>query len=443
MGAPTSDGPKGLGDSQDRPWLRFSRRDRIHLTIALTFVSMSSYMDRFVLSILLEPIAQEFGLSDTQLGLLSGFAFVVVYATLGIPVARWADRGNRRLIITISILAWSAMTALCGLAQSFGQLLIARFGVGIGEAGTLPPSHSLIGDYFPPDSRSTPLAFFTLGSSTGIAMGMMGGGYLAAEYGWRMAFFAAAAPGLAIAILVQLFVKEPRVRDADFSPPVAVEAGLKETVAALLRKKSYVHLVGGLSVYFFVVGGAVLFMPSHLIRALGVPLATVGFYFGLVTAGSAAVGAVVGGFMADLLSKKDPRWMVRFPMISMVVVFPFFIAFMLTDSFTWAMICYAIAWSVLTVGFPPIFASVQAIAGASRRAMAVAFLMLVATLLGSGLGPIAAGYLSDLLEPSFGAESLRYSLMMVFVLLFWSAAHFWGAERAFIEDLEDPLERAA
>lgn len=427
-------------DTESRPWLRFSQRDRVFLTIALMFVSMSSFMDRFILSILLEPIAAEFGLSDTQLGLLAGFAFVVLYATLGIPIARWADRGNRRTIITICILAWTVMTALCGLAQSYAQLLLARFGVGIGEAGTLPPSHSLIGDYFPPDSRSTPLAFFTLGSSTGIAIGMMGGGYLAAEFGWRMAFLAVAAPGLVIALLVQLFVKEPRVHLTGFSAPAPSEENLRLTVAALLKKKSYFHLVLGLTVYFFVVGGAVLFMPSHLIRALGVPLAKVGFYFGLVTACSAAVGAVVGGRLADFLSKRDPRWMVRLPMISMVFVFPFFIAFMRTDNFTMAMVYYAVAWGVLTVGFPPIFASVQAVAGPSRRAMAVAFQMLVATLLGQGLGPIAAGFLSDLLEPSLGVESLRYSLMIVFVFLFWSAAHFWRAERSFMEDFEDSLE---
>jgi len=191
------------------------------------------------------------------------------------------------------------------------------------------------------------------------------------------------------------------------------------------------------------VGGAVLFMPSHLIRALGVPLETVGFYFGLVTLGSATVGAVVGGRLADFLSRRDPRWMVRFPMISMVVVFPFFIAFMFTSSFAWAMFYYAVAWSVLTVGFPPIFSSVQAVAGSSRRATAVAFQMLVATLLGHGLGPIVAGSISDALEPSFGEESLRYGLPVVFALLFWSAAHFWMAERAFIGDCEDPMTQRA
>lgn len=426
-------------DERGRPWLRYSTRDRAFLTVALMLVSMSSFMDRFVLSILLEPLATEFGLSDTQLGILSGFAFVFLYASLGIPVARWADRGNRRTIIQLSVVAWSAMTVLCGLAQSYWQLLVARLGVGIGEAGTLPPSHSLIGDLFAPDSRSTPLAFFTLGSSAGIAVGMMGGGYLAAEHGWRMAFIAVGAPGLLLALLVQLMVREPRLQGATLVRPVAPEKNLRAAVAVLLGKRSYRHLVLGLTVYFFVVGGGVLFMPSHLIRALGVPIDTVGFYFGLVTFLSAATGALIGGRLVDSLSKRDPRWMVRSTTICMVVVIPFFVGYMLTGSFTVAMVCYGVAWAVLTVGFPPIFASVQAVAGPSRRATAVAFQMLVATLLGHGLGPVAAGAISDALEPSLGVESLRYGLIVVFGLLLWAAAHFWRAERTFIEDHEDPV----
>ena len=429
----------GATEDQTWPWLRYSRRDRIHLTVALMLVSMSSFMDRFVLSILLEPLAAEFDLSDTQLGILSGFAFVFLYASLGIPVARWADRGNRRTILQVSIVAWSVMTTLCGLAQSYWQLLIARLGVGIGEAGTLPPSHSLIGDFFAPDSRSTPLAFFTLGSSAGIAIGMMGGGYLAAEYGWRMAFIAVGVPGLLLAALVQLMVKEPRVHGATLVSPVAPEKDLWSAVKALLGKRSYVHLVLGLTVYFFVVGGGVLFMPSHLIRALGVPIETVGFYFGLVTFVSAATGALIGGRLVDVLSKRDPRWMVRSTTICMMAVIPLFIGYMLTESFSVAMILYGVAWGILVIGFPPIFASVQAVAGSSRRATAVAFQMLVATLLGHGLGPIAAGGISDALEPSLGVESLRYGLIIVFTLLLWSAAHFWRAERTFVEDHEDPV----
>jgi len=162
---------------EQKTWSRFSQRERATLVIMLFFVSVSSYMDRFVLSILQEPIKLEFGLTDTQLGLMTGTAFVVLYSTLGIPIAQWADRGNRRTIMTLCITVWSLMTAGCGVAQNYVQLLLARVGVGIGEAGTLPPSHSLIGDYFPPQGRSTALAVLTFGSSTGIALGTwLGGG---------------------------------------------------------------------------------------------------------------------------------------------------------------------------------------------------------------------------------------------------------------------------
>nr|WP_254447819.1 MFS transporter [Sphingomonas sp. ID1715] len=184
-----------------------SRRTLTLFLLTLTY--FFSYMDRQILSILLEPIRADLKLSDTQLGLLTGLAFAVFYATLGIPVARLADRGNRRNIVAISLAVWSLFTALCGLAQNYVQLLLARIGVGVGEAGSSPPSHSMIADLYPPDRRAGAMAVYTSGVVLGGGFGTMIGGYLAHEYGWRLAIMAVGLPGLALAIIVRLFVVEP------------------------------------------------------------------------------------------------------------------------------------------------------------------------------------------------------------------------------------------
>jgi predicted MFS family arabinose efflux permease len=422
-----------------RPWLSFSGGERAAVVVALYFVALSAYMDRFIIAILQEPIRKEFSLSDTELGLMSGFAFAVLFSVLGVPVARWADRGNRRIIITGALVAWSGMCALCGAAQNFWQLFLARVGVGVGEAGTLPPSHSLVGDYFPPEGRSTAFAVLTFGNSSGVALGLFGGAYVAAEYGWRMAFVAAGLPGLILAILVFAAIREPRVRFGFPSKPSASSGGFIEDTKVLLRKRTYVHIVTATTIYFFVIGGAVLFIPAHMMRGLGMSIKDVGLYYGLTTASAAAVGALIGGVLADKLSKKDLRWTLRFPAIAMVVVFPLLCLFLYIDDYRIALMFFFVAWAILTMGYNPIFSAVQAVAGRTRRATAVAFLFLTGTLLGQGLGPVAAGAISDALVPRVGVQSLRYSLMIILVLLLWSAWHFWCARKTVLAECEDRL----
>ena len=426
-----------------RPWLGFSNRERVVLIVALYFVSVSSYMDRFVIAILQEPIRAEFDLSDTQLGLMSGFAFAALYSVLGIPIAALADRTNRRNIITAALTLWSGMTALCGAAQNFTHVILARSGVGVGEAGMLPPTHSLVGDYFPPDGRSIAFAVLTFGNSTGVALGMVGGGFIAAEFGWRIAFFAAGIPGVLMAYFVHRAIKEPRqIWGHPPKPKIETDGGFLASSLQLLRKPTYFHIVTATTIYFFVVGGAILFIPSHMIRALDMPIEQVGLYFGLSTATSAAIGAMIGGRLADKLSKLDPRWMLRFPAIAMVAVFPLFSMFLMFDDYRIALVFFFIAWAILTMGYTPIFAAVQAVAGSSRRAIAVAFLFVSTTLIGNGIGPVATGVISDRLAPQYGDESLRYSMMIIMVLLLWSAWHFWRARLTIVDDFEDSTSGA-
>lgn len=416
--------------------MRYSTRDRITLVVMLYLVSVSSYMDRFILSILQEPIKLEFGLSDTQLGLLTGTAFVVLYTALGIPIAQWADRGNRRTIMTLCIAIWSVMTAACGVAQNYLQLLLARVGVGIGEAGTLPPSHSLIGDYFPPQGRSTPLAMLTFGSSTGIALGTWLGGAIAAEFGWRVAFLAVGLPGVLLALAVRLVIKEPRIMGGTTWLPPRKSPLDYSAIPELLRKRPYIHLVAAMSIYYAIIGGALGFLPPHFSRALGVGLADIGSYYGWSTAIAAAIGTLSGGPLADYLSRRDPRWMLYIPAIAMIVVLPLFIGMLLTDNFFVAIGFYFVAWIVLAAGYPPIFAAVQGIAGAGSRAMAVAVLFLASILVGYGVSPVAVGAMSDLLAPDFGVDSLRYAMMSAFMLLIWTSFHFWCASKTFLGHFE-------
>ena len=422
--------------SEQKSWTRFSTRERATLVIMLYFVSVSSYMDRFVLSILQEPIKLEFGLTDTQLGLMTGTAFVVLYSTLGIPIAQWADRGNRRTIMTLCIAVWSLMTAGCGVAQNYVQLLLARVGVGIGEAGTLPPSHSLIGDYFPPHGRSTALAVLTFGSSTGIALGTWLGAAIAAEYGWRIAFLAVGLPGVLLAFAVRLLIREPRIVNGVLRVPARKSPLDFSAVPELLKKRPYVHLVAAMTVYYAIVGGALGFLPPHFSRALGVGLADIGTYYGWSTAIAAGIGTLSGGPFADFLSRRDPRWMVYIPAITMIAVLPLFISMLLADNFFVAIGFYFVAWILLAAGYPPIFAAVQGVAGDTNRAMAVAVLFLVSILVGYGVGPVAVGALSDMFAPSVGVDSLRYAMMCAFMLLIWSSFHFWRASKTFLDHFE-------
>src|SRR5262245_16233862 len=232
-----------------KPGELYVERQRWAFLLTLFLVSTSNYADRNIIGVLLEPIKHEFQVSDTMLGLLTGFSFAIFYATLGIPVARWADRGDRKLIVTVGLTIWSIMTALCGMAQSFWQLAAARIGVGAGEAGALPPGQSLIADYYPPDRRGKALGVFMMSAMAGYVLGIVVGGQIAQHWGWRNAFLTVGLPGLALAVVTQTVLREPRHR-----PEFAVPAGSLEpfgaSIRALLRKPAFVDLRIAVVLYF-------------------------------------------------------------------------------------------------------------------------------------------------------------------------------------------------
>jgi MFS family permease len=382
----------------------------------LFLVSTSNYVDRNIISVLLEPIKAEFGVSDTLLGLLTGISFAVFYATLGIPVARWADRGNRKTIITLSLTIWSVMTALCGLAQSFWQLALVRVGVGAGEAGALPPAQSLVADYFGPTRCGRALAIFMSSAMCGYLLGFVVGAHIATTYGWRAAFLIVGLPGLALAVLVQFVLHEPRTLP-QFRPLTDSQEPIGATFRALLAKRAFVYLLIAMVIYFLIAYGAIVFLPSYMVRVLEVPLADVGTAYGSVSAVSSIIGTVLGGFLTDRLSKRNLAWLGWLPAAGLLLCWPLYEAMLLAPTFAMALTFAGLAGLALNAVIPAMFTCLLAICGSARRAMSVAVVFFFANLIGLGLGPVIAGALSDAFSAIHGPVGIRYALLIVMTLL--------------------------
>jgi MFS family permease len=371
-----------------------------------------------------------------MLGVMSGLALALTYSTLGIPVARWADRGDRKLIITLALVVWSAMTAICGLAQNFWQLALARFGVGAGEAGSLAPAQSLIVDYFRPEQRGRALAVFVSFGPAGYLIGIILGAWIAANYGWRVAFIALGLPGLAIAIVAYWVLKEPRHLPA-FSASTISRESFRDTIGTLRGKLSYVYFLIAFVLYLALSYGAIIFFPSYLTRVLDVPLATVGTAFGAVAAATSFAGTISGGVVTDWLAKRDASWLGWLPALSLAVAWPLMEMMLMASSLTGFLIYYALASMALHTAIPAMFAAMHLTCGSRRRATAVALTYFVASLIGSGLGPVLTGAMSDAFTDTHGAVGLRYSLMIIVSLLLPCAWCMYRSSAYLKADTED------
>lgn len=407
----------------------------------VVLVYVINFIDRQIFSILIEPIREEIALSDLQLGLLGGIAFAIFYTLAGIPIARWADVGVRRNIIALAMVIWSCMTVFTGTAKSFGGLIIARVGVGIGEAGCSPPIHSLISDYFPPEKRGTALSIYALGIPIGAAIGTLLGGWIGAEFGWRMAFFVVGIPGVFVAILVRFTLREP---PRGFSEPADDDAAKTEIVETVPLKqvlhfmwslKSFRHLSFAGSLHAFVGYGVGLFLPSFFMRVHGFSLketATYLFLLGL----TGMIGTFFGGYLGDRFGQTDKRWYMGIPGIATLASVPF-AAMFYTAADPHIALLLAIPGAILgPMYLGPTFAMTQTLVTPAMRAMASAILLFILNLIGLGLGPVAAGWLSDTLKPTYGEESIRYSLLVLAVFgNLWAAAHYYFASKTINEDL--------
>jgi predicted MFS family arabinose efflux permease len=401
----------------------------------LVLVYAVNFVDRNILSVLLQPIKEELSASDTEMGLLTGFAFALFYTFAGIPIARLADRGSRRTIMAVGIAAWSALTAASGLARSFAELALARIGVGIGEASATPAAHSLISDYFPPERRTRALAIFNTGSSAGILFGLMLGGWLEEALGWRAALGAIGLPGLGVALLVWLAVPEPARGLSERRSDSGEAPGLWQTLRFLLSQRSYAHVAFAAALYACTGYGLLAWAPTFLVRVHGLGYAEVGWKLGIIIGVSSAVGVLIAGVLCDRLASRDVRWLVRIPALAAWIGAPFYAVFALSPATNLALLAYVPVNLLAAVFAPPSYAIAQGLAQLRMRALASAIMLFVINLIGLGLGPTLVGALSDAFEPRAGALSLRYALLCSLALTLWGTLHSWRAGRTLAHDL--------
>ena len=397
----------------------------------LALVYALNFMDRQLVVILQESIKADLGFADWQLGLLSGFAFAIFYTLLGVPIARLADTGNRRNIIAASVAVWSLMTAVCGAVGNFWQMLLARIGVGVGEAGCSPPAHSMISDLFPPERRATAMSTYNVGVYVGVLVGFIAGGWLNEVVGWRMAFVYIGLPGVLVALLVWMTVPEPQREQKGAAAPPAIGTVLER----LWRKRTFRHLSLAAGLHAFVGYGAGNWAPSFFIRSYGVGTAELSLYLAPIAAFAGAAGAIGGGVLADRLGRRDVRWNIWLPAAAIVASVPLSLAVYMLPDFRSAILLSALPVLLGATYLGPTLAMTHGMVEQRMRAVASSVLFLVLNLIGMGLGPWATGLASDLLYPAFGDDSLRYALMLVILVNLWCVVHYVLAARTLKADL--------
>ena len=412
-----------------------SSRTATYALIMLTIVYAFNFVDRQILVILQEPIKNEMGLSDVQLGLLSGFSFALVYITAGIPIAYWADRTNRRNIITAALMIWSGMTALSGLAQNYSQLLLARIGVGIGEAGGSPPAHAMISDYYPPQKRGTALAIYSTGVHIGVLMGFLLGGFISQLFGWRAAFMAVGIPGVLFAIFFFLTVKEPQRGRWESQTEAAYKPTLGETFKLLSSFRSFWYIAAATGLTAFVGYGNGNFAPSYMMRSHGMSLAEVGVVLALFGGGAGLLGTFLGGYIADHMGVRDKRWYVWVPAIAGAIALPLGFPYLLLDNTLLVIGFMFLVTLMINTYLGPCLAISHALVPPAMRALTSAILFFVLNFIGLGLGPLTAGLLSDYFTGIYGPDGLRYAMLVVGLISTPAILLFYLAGRSLPADL--------
>lgn len=382
--------------------------------LLLGLIYTFNYLDRQIISILAEPIKRDLNLSDTQIGLVSGFAFAVFYTTFGIPVAWLADRANRVRVVAAACFLWSVFSGLCGLAGNFVHLLIARVGVGVGEAGGAAPSMSIISDYFPPHRRGGAIGLWSLGVPLGATAGVALGGWAAAEFGWRVAFFAVAAPGVLLSVLLLIFVREPLRGRFDGAPAQAAGPGpsIAQCIRDYLRNPTLSLLLLAAATYSFVFNAFAAWAPALLMRAKGAEMSDIAQYYSLVIGAAMAIGMFISGFLADRYARKNPAAFAIIPAWALAIGVPFFIAGVMADGWVSALMWLALPMAMNMMFVAPGMAIVQNIAPPEQRSTSAAILLFVNNLVGMGLGPLYIGMVSDWLAPQYGPQQgLEYAML--------------------------------
>jgi MFS family permease len=408
---------------------------RWYVLLVLTLVYALSIADRFVMSTLIEPIKADLGLSDSSIGFLTGSSLAFFYVTAGLPLATLADRANRRNMIALALGAWSAMTTLCGFAQNYWQLLLARIGVGVGEAGGTPPSASLLSDYFSPRRRALALSVYSVGAALGSMMGSSAG-YASDAWGWRAAFYVLGAPGVLVAVLVAVTIREPARGRLDEAAPAATARGattpgattratLKDTLKFSRVQPALLHTWLGATVFSLWAWGLMWWSPSFLVRSHGMSLGDAGGALSLMHGIGGTAVLLLTMLIMGPLGRRDPRLVAWFVAASIVIgTIPSIIAYSATSSRT-ALLAMWVFIPLSYATFGPTFALLQNLVPASMRAQAVAVMLFCANIANLVIAPQVVGLASDLLRPLYGAESLRHVLIPMAFVGFWAAWHYW------------------
>jgi predicted MFS family arabinose efflux permease len=413
----------------------FSDGYRTYVLVVMTLVYVVNYLDRQILGILAHPIKVEFHLSDFQVGILGGPAFAVVYSVLGIPIAIFADRLNRRNVIAASLVVFSFMTLVCGFAVQYWQLVLARFGTGVGEAGTSPSINSVLADLYPPEKRASALAFYSAGLNIGLLIAFFGGGWIAQHYGWRQAFLTAGIPGLLLGILVLLTVREPRRGMVENLVDTAETPNLWAVIRVLWRQPSFRWIALGTGMSSFGGYAGITFIPSFLVISHHMTLSEIGVALSLLTGAGGAIGTYMAGVFADRYGKTDIRWNMYVPIVATFVAIPFAPIFYLAPSTAVSLLGAIVPAMMGAAYIGPAYSMTQSLVPLRMRARAIAILLFILNMIGLGLGPPGVGEISDLLKPVLGADSLRWALLSTVITALVGAFCYWRASRTLKADL--------
>lgn len=437
--------PAMLHPEAAEPSTGTSQSLRVTLWVLL-IVYIFNFIDRQIVNILAEPISKELGLTDTQIGLMTGLAFALFYTVLGLPIARFADRPstNRVGLISAALAIWSAMTVLCGFAQNFTQLLLARIGVGVGEAGCTPAAHSLIADKAPPAKRASAMAFYAMGIPIGGLLGMVIGGLLADQVGWRMAFVWVGAPGILLALAVLFILKDPRRHDVitrantPEQPGAALQSRLStsEALAQIFRSRALVLLLVAGALSAFLSYGKTTWQVIFFQRTHELSPGETGLWLGLSAGLAAILGTWLGGWLADKHGKDDRRHVLTAPAIGMLLAAPILFAGYVVSHWYASLALLAAATLLNSLYYGPLYSSVQGLVQPQARAMASAVLLFAQNLIGLGLGPLFFGMLSDYFKPMAGDESVRWVLFAAAWLGVVPAFFFWRASLRLNDELD-------
>lgn len=384
----------------------------------LLLVYLLNYLDRQLVSLLAEPIKKDLALSDTELGMVTGLAFAIFYTTFGVPVAWLADRTRRTAIVALACGLWSLFTAACGLARSFALLALARTGVGVGEAGGVPPSYSMLSDYFPPARRGLAMGLYSLGIPLGTFVGGAYGTWATIHYGWRTAFYLLAIPGIALALLIPLLVREPRRGGLD-AAPAAPSAPLGQSIALFLRSGALVFVTLGCSLSAVVGYSLQSWSPAFLMRVQGATLSDIGHWYAPLIGLAIAAGIAGSGALGDRFGRSGIHRYPLVPAIAFIIAFPLYLIAINAHGWKASVLLLSIPQGLTFMYLAPAVAVIQNLVPAERRTTASALLLFVLNLFAVGCGPLYVGAVSDWAKPAYGVESLRialYALVPFFAL---------------------------